>query len=189
METREAIYKRRSCRAYTDEKVSPEIIDDLLHAAFSAPTAVNSQPWEFVVIDDETILAKLRSKLPFANYKAPAAIVVCGNSNIGLKGQDKDLWVCDCSAAMENMLLLATDMGLGSLWCGIFPIPSRMQLVRDILDMPSNVNPLGMMYVGYPERKLEGRSRYNEKAVYWQKYDPTRKHRKKNKPVLGHYDS
>lgn len=54
---------------------------------------------------------------------------------------------------MENMLLLATDMGLGSLWCGIFPIESRMQQVRDILRMPQNVNPLGLMYVGYPVKK------------------------------------
>lgn len=105
MQTKDAIFNRRSCRCYTDEKVPKETLDELLHAAFSAPTAVNAQPWEFVVIDDEDILGKLRAKLPFANYKAPAAIVVCGNSNIGLKGQDKDLWICDCSAAMENMPL------------------------------------------------------------------------------------
>ena len=88
---------------------------------------------------------------------------------------------------MENMLLLATDMGLGSLWCGIFPIESRMQQVRDILRMPQNVNPLGLMYVGYPVNKQEGRSRYNEKVIYWQQYDPDRKHRTKDKPVVGHY--
>jgi nitroreductase len=187
METKEAIFNRRSCREYTKEKVSQEVLNQLLHAAFSAPTAANSQPWEYVVVDDEEILQKLRAKLPFANYYAPAAIVVCGNSNLGLKGQDKDLWICDCSAAMENMLLCATDMGLGSLWCGIYPIESRMQQVRDILDMPKHVNPLGMMYVGYAKHKEGGRSRYNEKAVYWQKYDPTRKHRKKDKPRVGHY--
>ena len=187
METKDAIFNRRSCRAYTDQKVPREILEKLLYAAFSAPTAANGQPWEFVVIDEEEVLEKLRKKLFFANYNAPAAIVVCGNSNWGLKGQDKDSWVCDCSAAMENMLLLATDMGLGSLWCGIYPIESRMQQVRDILLMPPNVNPLGMMYAGYPQAKSEGRSRYNEKAVYWQSYDPDRKHKTKDKPVVGHY--
>lgn len=187
MQVKDAIYNRRSCRDYKEDNVSREILDELLHAAFSAPTAVNAQPWEFVVIDDISILDKLRSKLFFARYNAPACIVVCGNSDIGLKGQDRDLWICDCSAAMENMLLRATDMGLGSLWVGIFPIPSRMQTVRDILDMPPNVNPLGLMYVGYPNTKAEGRCRYNEKAVYWQKYDPNRKHKKKDKPVVGHY--
>ena len=187
MNTKDAIYKRRSCRAYTDRPVSHEILEELLHAAFSAPSAVNAQPWEFVVIDEESVLAQLRSKLIFANYNAPAAIVVCGNSKWGLKGGDQDLWICDCSAAMENMLIMATDLGLGSLWCGIFPIESRMQMVRDILNMPKHVNPLGLMYVGYPAQKVEGRSRYNEKVVYWQQYDPARKHRSKDKPVIGHY--
>lgn len=187
METRDAIFKRRSCREYTDQRINKEQLQELLNAAFSAPTAVNAQPWEFVVIDNKSVLDKLREKLRFARYNAPAAIVVCGNSNLGLKGQDKDLWICDCSTAIENMLLSATDMGLGSLWIGIFPIESRMQMVRDVLDMPNNVNLLGMVYVGYASNPQEGRCRYNEKAVYWQKYDKSRKHRKKNKPVVGHY--
>lgn len=187
METREAIFNRRSCREYTDRQVSREQLQSLLNAAFSAPTAANAQPWEFVVIDEKTVLDQLRDKLLFARINAPTAVVVCGNSKIGLKGQDKDLWVCDCSAAIENMLLAATDMGLGSLWIGIYPIESRMQSVREVLDMPENVNPLGMVYVGYAAKQQEGRCRYNEKAVYWQKYDKLRKHRKKNKPVTGHY--
>ena len=56
METKDAIFNRRSCREYTEQKVTHEILKDLLHAAFSAPTAVNAQPWEYVVIDDEAIL-------------------------------------------------------------------------------------------------------------------------------------
>ncbi|MDO5559834.1 MAG: nitroreductase family protein [Oscillospiraceae bacterium] len=187
METKEAIFKRRSCREYTQQEVSTEQLKILLNSAFSAPTAVNAQPWEFVVINEKSVLDKLREKLRYARYNAPAAVVVCGNSDLGLKGQDKDLWVCDCSAAIENMLLTATDMGLGSLWVGIYPIKSRMQMVRTVLDMPENVNPLGMVYVGYAAKAQEGRCRYNEKAVYWQKYDKSRKHRKKNKPVIGHY--
>ena len=182
MDTREAIFKRRSCRAYTDQQVSREILQQLLNAAFSAPSAASALPWEFVVIDDKAVLDKLRGKLIFARYNAPAAIVVCGNTFLALKGGDKDIWVCACSAAMENMLLAATDMGLGSLWIGIFPIESRMQAVRDVLDIPKHVNPMGMMYVGYAVNEAEGRCRYNEKAVYWQKYDNTRKHRKKDKP-------
>lgn len=181
METKEAIFKRRSCREYTDQQVSREILQELLKAAFSAPTGADAQPWEFVVIDEKEVLDELKEKLIFARYNAPAAIVVCGNSRLALKGQDKDLWVCDCSAAMENMLLAATDMGLGSLWIGIFPIESRMQTVRNVLGMPENINPMGMMYVGYAAKEAEGRCRYNEKAVYWQMYDATRRHRKKDR--------
>ena len=106
---------------------------------------------------------------------------------LALKGQDKDLWICDCSAAIENMLLAATDLGLGSLWVGIFPIEQRMETMRKILDIPSHVNPLGMVYLGHLVHVSEGRCRYREKAVYYQKYDPSRKLGKKDKPVKGHY--
>lgn len=187
METREAIFKRRSCRNFTEEPVRREEIEMLLQAAFSAPTAANAQPWEFIAIDQQEVLDKIRSKMIFARFNAKAAIVVCGNSKLGLQGQDRDLWICDCSAAIENMLLAATDIGLGSLWIGIFPLESRMNTIRDILNIPQHVNPLGMVYVGHAANVAEGRCRYNEKAVYWQKYDPERKHRKKDKPVVGHY--
>ncbi len=187
MNTLDAIYHRRSYRNYTDERVSKEQLEILLRAAFSAPTAVNIQPWEFVVIDEKEILDKIRDKMVFARYNAPAAIVVCGNEKLALKGQDKNLWICDCSAAIENILLAATELGLGSVWIGIFPIESRMQTMRNLLDMPSHVNPLGMVYVGHTDSTEPGRCRYNEKAIYWQKYNPERKLRQKDKPVSGHY--
>ena len=187
MQTLDAIYNRRSCRSYTDQPVEREQLETLLRAAFSAPTAVNAQPWEFIVIDEAERLDRIREKMVFARYNAPAAIVVCGNSRIGLKGLDKELWICDCSAAIENMLLAATDVGLGTVWIGIFPIESRMETMRGLLDVPAHVNPLGMVYVGHAAETQPGRCRYNEKAVYWQSYDPERKHKKKDKPVLGHY--
>ena len=188
MNTLEAIYNRRSCRNFTDEPVTGEQIDTILKAAFSAPTAVNTQPWEYIVINDESVLDKVKEKMYFAKYNAHTAIVVCGNMKLALKGQYKDLWICDCSAAIENMLLAATDLGLGSLWVGIFPIEQRMETMRKILDIPSHVNPLGMVYLGHPVQVEEGRCRYREKAVYYQKYDPSRKLGKKDKPVKGHYD-
>lgn len=85
------------------------------------------------------------------------------------------------------MLLAATDQGLGSVWIGIWPIPSRMAQVRKILDIPETVRPFSMVFIGYPAEEREGRSRYNEKAIHWQKYDSTRKLRTKDKPKLGHY--
>ena len=76
METLEAIYKRRSIREYTEEAVSRADLEILLRAAFSAPTAANGQPWEFVVIDEKDILDKVRRNFVFARYEAPAAIVL-----------------------------------------------------------------------------------------------------------------
>lgn len=187
METLEAIYNRRSIREFTDEPVAENDIEALLKAAFSAPTAVNVQPWEFIVINEREILEKLKKQLIFAHYNAPTAIVVCGNMKLAFKGPDKDLWVCDCSAAVENILLAATDIGLASVWIGVYPTEPKIKQVRAVLDMPDYVVPLAIVYVGHSNQKLEGRSRYNEKRVYWQKYDPERKHKAKDKPIVGHY--
>lgn len=189
MNTLEAIYNRRSCRMYTEEKVKDEDVDKVLHAAFSAPTAVNAQPWEFIVVTEDEVLDKIKNKMVFARYNAPMAIVVCGNMKLALKGQDKDLWICDCSAAIENMLLASTDMGLGSLWVGIYPIESRMETMRKLLDIPDYVHPLGMIYLGHAVKHEEGRCRYRENGVFYQKYDPSRKMKKNKRPVIGHYSN
>lgn len=187
MNTLEAIYKRRSIRKFTEEPLSEEQIDILLRAAFSAPTAANAQPWEFIVITENEIMEKLKEKFIFARYNAPCAVVVCGNMDLAFKGQGKDMWVCDCSAAIQNMLLAATDIGLGTVWIGVYPIESNIKPVKKLLDIPDHVIPLSIIYIGHPAEEKEGRSRYNEKRVYLQKYDPKRKHKTKDKPVIGHY--
>ena len=74
----ECILSRRSIRNYTAQEVEKEKLTLLLQAAMAAPNACNSQPWEFVVVTDKEILAKLRSELHSGHYIAPAAIVVCG---------------------------------------------------------------------------------------------------------------
>lgn len=183
METLEAIYKRRSVRKFKDTPVETEKLECLLKAAFSAPSAVNAQPWEFVVITEEETLEELKKHLVFARYNARAAILVCGNMKLALKGVDKDMWVQDCSAAMENILLAGTDIGLGTVWIGIYPVDTRIKCIRKTLDIPDYVIPLGMAYVGYPLEEAVGRCQYNEKRIYWEKYDKDRKHRTKDKPI------
>lgn len=81
METKEAIYARRSIRQYQDKSVEKEKLELLLKAAMAAPTAMNIQPWEFVVIIEPENLEKIRSVSPLGRYNAPAAIVVCGNTS------------------------------------------------------------------------------------------------------------
>lgn len=183
----EAIQKRRSIRRFKVDSVPHELIEQLLLAATAAPTAANCEPWEFVVIDDAALLTQFREKLVFARIKAPLAIVVCGNMELAFKGPGKDMWIQDCSAATENMLIAATNMGLGSLWIGIHPLESNVQAIRQILNIPNHVVPLNLVYFGYPDEFKESRSRLNEKRVYWNGYDSNRKHRKKNKPRIGHY--
>lgn len=103
------IIGRTSVRRYSDRPLSDDMISAILHAAMSAPSGVNRQPWEFVVVTDRTILESLAAALPYAKMaaSAPLAIVVCGNSARFLEGIDSSLWVQDLSAASENILLAA----------------------------------------------------------------------------------
>jgi len=168
-----------------DKPVEKDMIITLLKAATAAPTAANCQPWEFIVIDKAEKLSKLKNKLVFARYNAPVAIVVCGNMKLAFKGEGKEMWVQDCSAAIENILIVATS--LGSVWIGIYPIESNVTPLKTILNIPEHVTPLGIIYVGYAAEEKEGRTRLDEKRVYWQEYEPNRKHRTKDNPIIGHY--
>lgn len=111
----ENILTRVSVRRYLDKPVSDELITAILHAAMAAPSGVNRQPWEFVVVDDSAKLKKLAEALPYAKMtaEAPLAIVVCGNRSRFLDGVDDNLWEQDLSASSENILLAAHALGLG----------------------------------------------------------------------------
>ncbi|WP_026477101.1 nitroreductase family protein [Alkaliphilus transvaalensis] len=187
MDVIETIYKRRSIRKYLDKPVEKDAIITLLKAATAAPTAANCQPWEFIVINEVEKLTVLKEKLIFARYNAPVAIVVCGNMKLAFKGPGREMWVQDCSAAIENILIAATSIDLGTVWIGVHPIESNIKPLKKLLNIPDYVIPLGIVLVGHPAETKEARTRFNEKRVYWQEYEPDRKHRSKNKPILGHY--
>ena len=167
----EAIFARRSIRKFTDQTVDRKTVKILLEAGMAAPTATNCQPWEFVAVDDPGQLKKLKEAMPLGRYNAPLCIVVCGNPELArLPEIAKRFWVQDCSAAIENMLIAAVGLGLGSVWCGIHPITLLKNRVRQALDIPENVIPLGLLEFGYPAEEKPARTQYDEKRVHWQKY-------------------
>lgn len=174
------IFSRRSIRQFTAEPVENETLILLLKAAMAAPTACNSQPWEFIVLTEPEILSEIRSKFLFARYNAPAAIVVCGNVSIANNSAARDHWVQDCSAATENILIAAAGIGLGAVWIGVYPYPGKIRPLAEILGIPENVTPLSLVMVGHPAEQKEPRTQYDEHRVYWQRYEP-RKHRSKIK--------
>jgi nitroreductase len=147
MDAIEAILSRRSIRKYTDQKISAKLVRELLRAAMSAPSANNSQPWHFVVIEDRQILDRIPAFHAYSSmlYFAPMALAVCGDS------QASSLyWVQDCSAATENILLAAHASGLGAVWLGIYPIKERVHSLQELLALPENVIPLSLISLGYP---------------------------------------
>ena len=166
MEVKDALLKRRSVRKFTDEKVSDADIEELMHAAMSGPSACNARPWEFYVITNGEALDKLHGASRFTNMKAPLAIVVCGNLSHALPMQLADFWIQDCSAATENILLRVTDLGLGAVWCGIYPNKTPMKKVSEALGLGAKQIPLNIIYIGHPDEEPEARDQYNEKNIH-----------------------
>jgi len=164
------IMGRRSIREFTPDPVPSEILDDLLRAAMAAPSASNRKPWEFVVVTDPGQLAKLRRTLVLGRYEAPAAVVVCGNTRRSLPGPARSFWVEDCSAAMENLLLCAHGLGLGTVWIGIHPLKPFERGVQRTLSLPRHIVPLGLAHIGYAAQECPPRTQYDPRRVHWQRY-------------------
>lgn len=146
------IMERRSVRRFAERPLSSMQVSAILHAAMSAPSGVNKQPWEFIVVEDKSLLRALAEALPYAKMtaEAPCAIIVCGNKDRFLEGVDENLWEQDLSAASENILLAAHSLGLGGVWTCVYPHPERIEPVSRILDLPENFIPFNLIPIGYP---------------------------------------
>lgn len=166
----ENILNRKSVRSYTDRAVSREQIDTLLRAAMAAPTGRDMRPWKFVVVDDKETLAALAEQLPHHKMlpEAAVAIVVCGDlSVVDDKGEASRNWTFDCSAATENLLLMAEAMGLGAVWTGIHPYDERVTAVRSALELPEEIIPLNLIPIGYPKGDPQPKDKYNADNVHF----------------------
>jgi nitroreductase len=166
----EAVFGRRSIRGYVENKQVEEWkIIKLLEAAMAAPSACNNQPWEFIVITGKDKMDKLRNAMGEANrFNAPMAIITCTDA-ITVPGE-REGWLLDCGAAVENMLIAGAAMGLGSLWVGWW----HDDILREAFDIPGNIQIFNIIYFGYYDDIKSVGTRYAEDAVFWGKYDPAR---------------
>ncbi len=103
-----------------------------------------------------------------------------GNTQIANNSAAKRFWIQDCCAAIENILLAATGLDLGSVWIGVHPVPGFERPVRRILSIPEEVTPLGIVYVGYPDEDKAPGTKYDDRRVYWERYGPRKSQAKKN---------
>ena len=161
----QSIFNRRSIRKYTNEVVPEDLIEQILRAGMSAPSAGNEQPWHFIVISDRNVMGEIQKVHPYSHMlkEASHAIVVCGDMSL----QKYDgYWVQDCSAAMQNMLLMSQELGLGSVWLGVYPQVERVKGLKELLDMPLNVTPFSIMSLGYPAETKEPADRFNPSRIH-----------------------
>jgi Nitroreductase len=166
------IMTRTSIRQYTDEPVSKADIETMLRAGMAAPTAVNRQPWHFVVINSKEKLAELAGDNPRGGMlkKAPLAIVVCGNMDKTLPGQGRGFWVQDCSAATENILLAANAIGLGAVWTGLYPDENRAGTVAKVLKLPETYIPLCTIVIGHPAEQPTPKDKWKPENVSYNEF-------------------
>jgi len=169
METFEAILTRRSIRKFESKKVSNEMIEKILEAGMNAPSAGNEQSWQFIVINENNILEEIAQKCPHAAMarQASAAILVCGDLTLE---KYKGFWPTDCAAAVQNILLAARDLGLGTVWTGAYPIEERVETYRKILNLPENIVPFALIPIGYPAQKFENADRFNADRIHYNKW-------------------
>jgi len=151
----EAIKTRKSVRAFTNEEVSKEEVQKLMDAARRAPSAGNIQPWEFIIVRDAKIKHKLSAAALNQTFikEAPVVIVVCADearSSSGYGNRGASLYCLqDTAAAIQNMLLAACALGLGTCWVGAF----HEDEVAKVVNTPRNVRPVAIVPVGRPARK------------------------------------
>lgn len=168
METYEAILHRRSVRKFLPGKIPDEIIQKILKAAMYAPSARNTQPWQFVVVTERELLDALMKVHPHAQMLSTAtlAILVCGDKTLE---PNADYLNTNCSAATQNLLLAAYDAGIASVWLGVYPRKERMEAIADVFSLPEHILPVSLVALGYadeqppfPQRFLPERIHYNK---------------------------
>ena len=166
------ILSRASVRAYQDKAVEKDKVERLLRAGMAAPTAVNKQPWHFVVVADKKLLAALAEANAQADFTkdAPLAIVVCGDMTKAIEGAGHEFWVQDCAAATENILLAAHAMGLGAVWTGAYPLEERSSEMSKVLNLPETMVPLSMIVIGYPKGETKVKNKWDAQKVSYNVY-------------------
>ena len=135
----------------------------------AAPSACNQQPWEFVVVTAPSVLQALSQCSPYAGCigRAPLGIVVCMRTE-GLHAPEYAQ--IDASAATENLLLEAVELGLGAVWLGIAPEPERMEAVRRATGAPEDIQPFALVACGYPDKPPVPASRWDPARVHREKW-------------------
>ena len=166
MEVIDIIHKRRSIRKFNGKAISNEDLKTILSAGMTSPSAMNKQPWQFVVIDDDKVKQEIVKISVYAQMvtQSPLSILVCGDT----KNCFLDYWKIDCSACIQNMLLAACSLNIGSVWTGVDDKMSAQY--KQLFNLPENIEPHSLIVFGYSDIPFEKRDYYNESKIHLNKW-------------------
>ncbi len=145
----DVIFNRASVRRYTPEPVSEEALNNILEAGRRAPSAMNAQPWHFIVVTEQKLRDQL-SKRRWTGFVKDAPLVV-----IGCGKKHDHLSTVDVAIALQNMVLAAEAQGLGSCWIGDFDQKELKRMFR----IPDNLTVIAMVAFGHPAEKPASRNK------------------------------
>lgn len=166
MSAHEIIRSRRSIRRYRPDPIPKAHIESMLEAAMMAPSACNTRPWEFYVVQDQALKEKLVQISPYIKHMlhAPVNIIVCGRPDLQ-EGICSTFWPQDCGAAIQNILLEAAELGYGTCWCGLYPSGNRDQAAQALLGCQGV--PLAIITVGVPDESPKARGYFDPDRVHY----------------------
>ncbi|HZJ83681.1 MAG TPA: nitroreductase family protein [Clostridia bacterium] len=169
MDILQAISSRRSIRKFTGEQISEDQLTTILKAGFQAPSAHNFQPREYIVVRDKDIIERIPKFHPYTKMlpSAGCGIIVCGDKE---KQKETGFLVSDCSASIQNLLLAIEGLGLGGVWCGLYPIEKLMEPMSELLELPEHIIPIGMVVVGVKAEQKDEIDRYDGDKVHHNKW-------------------
>lgn len=166
------IFTRKSIRQYTQEDVSPELVETLLRAAMAAPNTINNRDWAFVVVRERELLDQIADNQNGNGNmlrQAPLAIIVCGDLELA-HAKYRDFWIQDCSAATENILLAANALGLGAVWLGTYPVEAHYRGIQRLCGLPEHIVPLSVISIGHPAENPKVRYRFEPEKVHYNRW-------------------
>lgn len=168
----QAILNRKSIRSFTGEAVSRDQAEAILRAGMAAPSAMNSQPWTFIAIDDRQMLDTLADVLPYAKMlkSAGLGIIVCGDMKKALPEPMTGFWIQDCGAVTQNILLAVESLGLGAVWTGVYPNMPVVKAVCVLMKLPENIVPFCVIPVGHPTAPSNPKDKFDADRIHWNKW-------------------
>lgn len=166
MDAMQCILTRRSIRQYTGEPITRQQLDEILKAAMYAPSAMKRLPWHFIVIEDKARLEEVTKVRPYAAFapQAGCAVLVCADRKCN---DNLTHLIQDTSAAIENMLLAAHAMGLGTCWCGVYSDEARCENFRKLCNIESrDILPMSLVVIGHPAQTPAQPQRMDDTRIH-----------------------